>query len=137
MRFRFAEQPEVIDSWGMQSPYLIRWDVVRLWGFVIKFHVFMRSDSDPVHDHPARFISVGLAGRYTEVAADGTTREYRAPWIRTFPAVHAHKLLIDRPCLTLCIVFPKTRVWGFHCPHGWTSFKKFAQSGGCSDDSSE
>lgn len=135
--FRFGEHPEVIDSWGFQSPYLLRWDVLRLFGFVVKFHVFMRSDNDVLHDHPARFISIGLAGRYVEVTSDGKLKEYRAPWIRTFPANYAHKLLIERPCLTLCIVFPKSRAWGFHCPNGWVSFKQFAQSGGCESNEIE
>lgn len=129
--WRFSEPPEVIDTWGMQAPYLLRWDVIKLWGFVVKFHVFMRSDADVMHDHPARFVSIGLAGRYHEIDSTGKVREYRAPWIRTFQAEHAHKILIDKPCLTLCIVFPKTRTWGFHCPNGWMPFKSFVQKGGC------
>jgi hypothetical protein len=82
-----------------------------------------------MHDHPKRFISIGLRGSYIEQTPSSDelrahyrdltlTNEtlYRAPWVRTFPASHIHRirLLVNRkPCWTLVIVLRSVREWGF------------------------
>jgi hypothetical protein len=39
---------------------------------------------------------------------------YHAPWIRTFPAEHIHRLTVpSKNCWTLVIVLKATRGWGF------------------------
>lgn len=129
---------ETINGNGRCATYLHRWTLFqprrprRLWrGFGIYLHKFVGDDwSRDLHDHPKRFISIGLRGRYVETTFRGdarqcpcdlehehhVTREYRAPWFRTFPADHVHRLsgpTPDRPCWTLVIVLWHVREWGF------------------------
>lgn len=129
---------EQIDGNGRCATYLYRWTLFQprwprsLWrGFGIYLHKFVGDDwSRDLHDHPKRFISIGLRGAYQEETfrpgADQcqcdldhehtVTQVYRAPWIRTFRASHIHRisLLSDRrPCWTLVIVLWHVREWGF------------------------
>lgn len=118
--------------------YLYRWTLFqprwpkRVWrGFGIYLHKFVGDDwSRDLHDHPKRFVSIGLHGGYIEQTfRDGAQfcpcdmfhehvreRVYQAPWVRTFPADHTHRLRLraDRkPCWTLVIVLSHVREWGF------------------------
>lgn len=105
--------------------YLYRWTVLQTRWFKAYLHHFTGDDwSLDLHDHPKRFISIGLWGWYVEEtpyiggkewAALGPVRTtYRAPWIRTFPAEHKHRLTVpSRNCWTLVIVGRSTREWGF------------------------
>lgn len=99
--------------------YLYRWELLNLFQGTLRvyLHKFVGDDwSVDLHDHPKRFWSIGLAGRYTERRSDGSTREYRAPWVRSFPAEHQHRLTGPRPespCWTLVIVGRPVRIWGF------------------------
>jgi len=120
---------EEISGNGRCPTYLYRWTLFQpswpkgLWrGFGIYVHKFVGDDwSFDLHDHPKRFISLGLKGRYLEYtprvdAEFLCVREYRAPWLRTFPAHHVHRITLheDRvPCWTLVIVCRHTREWGF------------------------
>ena len=141
---------EVID--GGRCPYLHRW---RLAAFGRKrflyLHHFVGSDwsRDP-HDHPKRFISMGLWGGYIEETpgpsdqpprtiaelqvALGTSdlRTWRAPWIRSFPATHIHRLILPPggTCWTLVFTGRETRPWGFYFPNGsWIEWKRYMRSG--------
>ena len=131
---------EEINGAGRCPTYLHRWTLFQprrpkaLWrGFGIYLHKFVGDDwSRDLHDHPKRFISIGLKGAYVERYVDGTMtvqhslgpitkqreceRIYRAPWVRTFPASHIHRLRLlqdNRPCWTLVIVLRSVREWGF------------------------
>jgi hypothetical protein len=119
--------PTYLYRWTLFQPKRPRW----LWrGFGVYLHKFVGDDwSRDLHDHPKRFISIGLKGAYCEETPYADTRHdppqtllrvYRAPWLRTFPASHIHRLslLIDgtgarRPCWTLVIVLRSVREWGF------------------------
>lgn len=135
---------------GERCPtYLYRWTLLKGGkAFSVYLHHFVGDDwSRDLHDHPKRFISIGLWGRYREESAPlghtfrqsivqpwGDTcgeclrphrahlayRIYRAPWIRSFPATHIHRLsLIGRqPCWTLVVVLRASRPWGFW-HNGW------------------
>lgn len=107
---------------GERCPtYLYRWELLSIARLKrstrVYLHKFVGDDwSLDLHDHPKRFWSIGLLGRYLEHRGDGSTREYRAPWIRSFPAEHRHRLTGPtpaRPCWTLVIVGTPTRNWGF------------------------
>jgi hypothetical protein len=125
---------EEINGAGRCPTYLYRWTLFQprrpraLWrGFGVYLHKFVGDDwSLDLHDHPKRFISVGLNGAYVEHTptldsidddSDETiARTYRAPWVRTFPADHIHRITLcedRRPCWTLVVVLWHVREWGF------------------------
>jgi len=114
---------EEINGKNRCPTYLYRWTLFACEWFGVYVHHFVGDDwSRDMHDHPKRFVSIGLAGQYLEETPRPNSlrrpineRIYRAPWIRTFPAHHIHRLrMIGRgDCWTLVIVFRATRPWGF------------------------
>jgi len=89
----------------------------------IYIHHFMGDDDFRIpHDHPKRFISFGLWGSYIErVYKKGKLIEakiYRAPWIRSFPATHTHRLVSVKNAWTLVITLPYQKSWGYWEPDG-------------------
>jgi hypothetical protein len=95
--------------------YLYRWTLVKRQNWSVYLHHFVGDDwSLDLHDHPKRFISIGLWGKYLESTPRGE-RVYRAPWFRTFPADHIHRLSMINggKCWTLVIVLKAVRPWGF------------------------
>jgi hypothetical protein len=136
---------EEMDGDGRCPTYLVRWTLLSLWsGIGLYLHHFVGDDwSLDLHDHPKRFVSIGLKGRYREgtptpetsddIAAlfTGVTwRTYRAPWVRTFPAEHIHRIeLVDgRPCWTLVLVLRTSRPWGFWHQHVWIPWRQYVGS---------
>jgi hypothetical protein len=107
--------PEEING-GQRCPtYLWRWTIFKWSGhFSIYLHHFVGDDwSFDLHDHPKRFISIGLRGWYEEETPSGF-KIYSAPWIRTFPAEHIHRISVpSKSCWTLVIVLKPKREWGF------------------------
>ncbi len=91
-------------------------------------HKFVADDwSRDLHDHPKRFISIGLWGSYIEETPQGE-RVYRAPWIRTFPAEHVHRLrLRSRVCWTLVITLRAVRPWGFYHEGAWVPWREYVE----------
>ncbi len=119
--------------------------MLKLWGGRgLYLHHFVGDDwSRDLHDHPKRFVSIGLCGAYVEQAAVGwgpgmhyghlaplAERTYRAPWVRTFPAKHIHRLrlIAGRPCWTLVFVCRSTRPWGFWTRHGFVPWRTYVHS---------
>lgn len=110
---------------GERCPtYMHRWTLARIGDCAIYLHWFVGDDwTRDLHDHPKRFISIGLAGGYVEQteAWNGQhwrkySQRFRAPWFRSFPATHRHRLRLghaDKDCWTLVIVGPASREWGF------------------------
>ena len=107
---------EEINGANRCPTYLYRWTLLKLWaGRGLYLHHFIGDDwSLDLHDHPKRFVSIGLKGKYLETTPSGS-KVYQAPWIRTFPADHIHRLsMIDGgDCWTLVIVLKAVRDWGF------------------------
>jgi len=107
--------------------YLYRWTLLKFRGRGVYLHHFVGDDwSLDLHDHPKRFISIGLWGKYRETTprycgapchclVDEKVQIFRAPWIRTFPAEHIHRIsMVDGgECWTLVIVLKAVRPWGF------------------------
>ena len=98
--------------------YLYRWTVMSTRWLKVYLHHFTGDDwSLDLHDHPKRFISVGLWGWYVEETPGhfyNRQRVYSAPWIRTFPAEHRHRISVpSKNCWTLAIVGRASREWGF------------------------
>lgn len=111
---RIFGRPEEINGRFRCPTYLYRWTLLSTRWWKVYLHRFTGADwSRDLHDHPKRFISVGLWGSYLEETPAGF-REYRAPWIRTFPAHHRHRLSTPwGVCWTLVIVLKTVREWGF------------------------
>lgn len=125
--------PEEINGRNRCPTYLYRWFLLRTRWFKAYLHHFVGDDwSLDLHDHPKRFISIGLRGSYVEwtpdshiVGLDEKFAIFNAPWIRSFPADHIHRLAMVRSggangtpeklhdCWTLVIVLRGTREWGF------------------------
>lgn len=105
--------------------YLYRWTLLKRRNWSVYLHHFVGDDwSLDLHDHPKRFISIGLWGWYIEetpyqgssewAALGPVRRRFQAPWIRSFPASYIHRLVVpSRNCWTLVIVLRATRPWGF------------------------
>lgn len=129
---------------GERCPtYMFRWTLLRVFGWAAYLHKFVADDwSRDLHDHPKRFISIGLKGGYVEhrpctlcgpehYCGRDVARVYRAPWIRTFPATHVHRLsgpTPEHPCWTLVIVGRPVREWGFWSAGRWTLWTKYLSS---------
>lgn len=119
---RLFGAPEEINGAGRCPTYLFRWHVASLFGWRVYIHRFTGQDwsKDP-HDHPKRFISIGLWGSYLEVTPGNdlprgvwNAQRFRAPWIRSFPAEHKHRILTPwGECWTLVITLRAEREWGF------------------------
>lgn len=111
---RLFGQAEEINGPERCSTYLYRWELFRTsWGKVY-VHRFVGDDwSLDLHDHPKRFVSIGIWGSYLEETSAGF-RRYCAPWARTFPAEHRHRLMTPwGECWTLLLVLKTVREWGF------------------------
>jgi hypothetical protein len=128
-------QREEMDGYGRCHTYLVRWTLLKLWGGRgLYLHHFVGDDwSRDLHDHPKRFVSIGLCGAYREMTPHDEIigRIYRAPWIRTFPAEHIHRieLLADRhPCWTLVLVLKTVRKWGFWHGGQWIGWREYVCS---------
>lgn len=121
---------EEINGRGLCPTYLYRWTLASWRGYGVYIHHFVGSDwSRDMHDHPKRFVSIGIWGRYTEETPTGT-REYRAPWARTFPAEHTHRISV-RPgetAWTLVIVLRTVRPWGFWHAGEWVPWRQYVHS---------
>lgn len=136
---------EEINGHDLCPTYMHRWTLLRFWGgAALYLHKFVDDDwSRDMHDHPKRFISVGLRGRYiehsrsTRYRSDGhreeydAVREYRAPWVRSFPATHTHRICLypdRRPCWTLVLVLQTQRRWGFWPGGRWVFWRDYVGS---------
>jgi hypothetical protein len=85
-----------------------------------------------MHDHPARFVSIGVKGRYIE-ETQGVERIFTAPWIRTFPASHIHRIRLcaSQEAWTIVIIFPHVREFGFWRKGVWTHWQKYFAENKC------
>ncbi len=117
---------EEINGGNTCPTYMHRWTLLRLFGRAVYLHKFVGDDwTLDLHDHPKRFVSIGLWGRYLEETPVGPPfwREgdrlktlFRAPWIRTFPAAHQHRITLAgkrKSCWTLVLLGKSSREWGF------------------------
>lgn len=111
---RLFGRPEEINGHERCPTYLYRWILLRTRWFNVYLHHFVNDDwSKDLHDHPKRFLSIGLKGRYFEETDEGE-KTYRAPWIRSFPAHYKHRIRVDGgSCWTFVITFRSVRQWGF------------------------
>jgi hypothetical protein len=115
---------------GMNGGY--RLTLARVGWFRVYLHHFVTDDwLGDMHDHPARGISIGLFGEYREETPGGA-RIYRAPWVRSFPASHIHRIRMeDRgSCWTIMISLKPVRTWGFWTSAGWKPWHEYGKARG-------
>jgi len=111
--------------------YLYRWTLARIGWLGVYLHHFVGDDwSRDMHDHPKRFVSIGLWGNYIEETPGKPDRRYRAPWIRSFPADHIHRIRLDgrRSCWTLVFVLKPVRAWGFWRAGRFVPWRQYVHS---------
>lgn len=119
----------------MRRFYLIPKWFRRLTGRGIFIHHIFRSDEDRApHNHPWRFLTIMLAGRYVEhfytyhgdhrhsVVTYNFMRFGRWLYRR---ATDTHRVFMDRPCWTLVFVGKTTQRWGFWTDKGWVYWKDY------------
>ena len=121
---------EVINGVG-RCEYLSRWILLSAFKMHVYVHRFTGPDWSRVHhDHPRRFISIGLSGWYEDEQLIGRSsfvrRRFQAPWFRTFPAEYRHRIrALSVPCWTLVIVLRPSRKWGFWRDGEWIFWKDY------------
>jgi hypothetical protein len=123
-------QLEEIDGAGQCPTYLYRWTLFSTPWFKIYLHRFVGDDwSRDLHDHPKRFVTIGLRGRYLENTPTGC-KVWVAPWFRSFPATHKHRIAIleGETCWTLVAVFKSVRPWGFWANDQWIHWREYVDS---------
>ncbi len=129
---------EKIDGNGACPRYLERWHLLKCGKlFSVYLHHFLGDDwaIDP-HDHPKRFISIGLWGWYHEWVYDKDGEpihitRYQAPWFRTFPPDYIHRIEASKHgnVWTLVIVLRHVREWGFIQDGKWIHWKQYVFGG--------
>ena len=137
------------------APYMDRWMLFPFNRFCnVYLHRMHRSDDDRAcHDHPFHFVSYIIRGGYFEFCLDPfvpalhhiVMREEGSFAFRR--AEHAHRVKLherlgadaqgdlfnsERESWSVCLIGPKVREWGFHCPKGWVPHYLFTQpTAGC------
>ena len=108
---------------------MIRRKIVETPLACIYLHRILRSDSSSdAHDHPWDYISLILRGGYFERLpnAGGGTSHWRGPGsVLIRRANTPHHISLEQPALTLVLVGPRRRVWGFHTQEGWIDGRKY------------
>lgn len=113
------------------SGYITRLHMLKTPWFAICLHWINGPDPEPyLHDHPVSFLSLILRGGYTEKRASGndpiTLRTHR--WFNWVPGTsnNRHTIIAVLPnTLTLALMGPKTREWGFHDGGKWIFWKDY------------
>lgn len=102
--------------------YMIRYRLFKFRWFNVYAHHFSRGDLDPcLHDHPWRFVTLILAGGYTEILANG--ERWRPPGTLLYrSATHRHRVVTTRPAWSVVVTGPRIRRWGFFGARGWRAW---------------
>ena len=114
------------------QPYLTRHSLLKTKWFQVCVHVFHRSDADELHDHPFGFISLILWRGYIEE----TPTERRRLWpgmivFRRATWIHRVEVINDKPAVTLVLLGPRRRDWGFWTRSGWKDWRAYFREKGC------
>ena len=112
----------------VDSEYITRLHVVKTPWFAICLHWLNHPDPEPYdHDHPVSFLSIILRGWYKE-RRNGSDYELIHRYFNYIRASadDIHTITYVAPnTLTLCLMGPKTREWGFHAPDGWIGWQDY------------
>lgn len=118
-----------------QEPYLTRLFLVKTPWFAVCLNWINQEDVGDPHDHTSWFLSMILAGWYTERRKTPTRPRYRIIKRQFYNYVRAsqldaHRIIDVAPggALTLIVMGPKEREWGYHTPAGWVHYSKIKVS---------
>lgn len=114
----------------VESEYILRLHVLKTPWWAICLHWINKPDKEPwLHDHPVSFLSCILRGGYGEKRErKGKLQLVVHRWFNFIRAnlFDKHTIILVRPkTLTLALMGPKTREWGFHVPGGWIMWKNY------------
>lgn len=107
-----------------ESDNVLRLHVIKTpWG-ALCIHWIAGADPEPfLHDHPVSFLSIILRGAYVEERNGGAIARCRFNFIR---ARDSHRIYWAHPAtVTLCLMGPKVREWGYNTPDGWIFWKDY------------
>lgn len=107
--------------------YITRLHLIKTPWFAVCLHWINKPDPEPyLHDHPVTFLSLILRGGYSE-NRNGICRTNN--WYNYIRATDQHRILSVKPgTLTLALMGPKVRDWGFHTEAGWVYWKDYYKS---------
>lgn len=137
----------VIRDRDSDAPYLTRWSLKLLRGWILRLHVIDRPDSTRcVHDHPWPFWTFCLWGGYAETIEEDSVRDVEG--IRTVvvvrrehhvrprtlhyrPAAFRHTItaLPRGRAITLVLTGPRIQSWGFYTTRGFRPYWDFLARG--------
>jgi hypothetical protein len=116
----------------VDSEYITRLHLLKTPWFAVCLHWINKPDPEPfLHDHPVSFLSIILSGGYTEKRKGYLDYQSQLLTHRWFNLIKAtshdtHTIVEVLPkTLTLALMGPKTRDWGFHTPAGWVHWKDY------------
>lgn len=114
----------------VRSEYIVRLHIVKTPWFAICLHWIKKADPEPwLHDHPVTFLSVILRGAYCERRPhEGKCHcgGHMRRWFNFVRATDAHTITWTAyDTMTLALMGPKTREWGFYTPSGWQFWKDY------------
>lgn len=112
------------------SNYIVRLHIVKTPWFAVCVHWLNHPDPEPwLHDHPVTFLSLILRGGYWE---DRNHRGYpyqlNHRWFNFITAAKWDRHTITKVLpntVTLALMGPKRRDWGYHTPEGWVPWQYY------------
>lgn len=112
------------------SEYITRLHLIKTPWFSVCLHWINKPDPEPfLHDHPVSFLSLILSGGYSEDRyVNGVRAIRKCNWYNLVKAspYDQHTIVSVKPnTLTLAIMGPKVREWGFHVPGDWIHWKAY------------
>lgn len=104
--------------------YITRFHFIKTPYFAVCLHWLNHPDPEPyLHDHPVSFLSLILHGWYKELRTTGFKLNR---WYNYISATTAHSITeVGDNTLTLALMGPKVRDWGYHTDKGWIYWKEY------------
>jgi hypothetical protein len=115
------------------KPYLTRYTLISLPGFILCLHIFHRSDADDLHDHPWNFTSFILWRGYVEETEGGKKRRVWPGMILRRLSTHKHRveLVNGKKAITLVVMGKYRKSWGFWVKDIYMAWRDYFQQKGC------
>ena len=119
----------------MDTDYITRLHLVKTPWFAVCLHWLNHPDPEPFHhDHPVSFLSIILSGMYIENRNGVPALRLWFNWMEASPRDRHTITYVAPGTLTLCLMGPKTREWGFHMPNGWVGWKDYYRNKKAAED---